>query len=262
MSVTAPLGFRAAGVSVGELDLALLVNDGPDTHAAGVFTSNENPAAPVLWSRQVLTTGRLRAVVLNSGCANAGTGPTGFQTAHAVAEQVAQALDCGAIEVAVCSTGPVGDQLPRDAVLGGVRAAATHLVGTDEAGTAAASAGSTRSVKPAEARYRDSGGWSVGGTAAASDSILLCVLTTDAEVEAAVLEAVLPDVAPMVFEGLGTRFGAEGGSANDTVLLLCSGASGRSADRPGLAGALATVGAELAGQLRVTNREPRGADLR
>src|SRR6476661_5249906 len=116
--VTAPAGFRATGIAAGikasgALDLALVFNEGPDYAAAGVFTRNKVKAAPVLWSQQVLTTGRLRAVVLNSGGANACTGPEGFQTAHATAEKAADALGCAPLEVAVCSTGLIGKQLPR-----------------------------------------------------------------------------------------------------------------------------------------------------
>lgn len=114
MSITAPQGFLAAGVAAGIKagegpDLALVVNNGPSQLAAGVFTRNQVKAAPVLWSAQVLTERRLRAVVLNSGGANACTGPGGFQDTHATAERVAKALDCGAIEVAVCSTGLIGE---------------------------------------------------------------------------------------------------------------------------------------------------------
>lgn len=132
MTVTTPRGFRAAGVAAGikdsgAADLALVVNDGPDTFAAGVFTRNKVKAAPVLWSEQVLTTGRLRAVVLNSGGANACTGPEGFRTAHATAEKAAELLGCGAVEVAVCSTGLIGRQLPRETVLAGVEKAAAAL---------------------------------------------------------------------------------------------------------------------------------------
>ncbi|HME49601.1 bifunctional ornithine acetyltransferase/N-acetylglutamate synthase, partial [Mycobacterium sp.] len=130
--VTAAAGFRATGIAAGlkpsgALDLALVVNEGPGYGAAGVFTRNQVKAAPVLWTRQVLTTGRLRAVILNSGGANACTGPGGFQDAHATAEVVAAALsdrgaETGAIEVAVCSTGLIGDRLPMDKVVPGVRA--------------------------------------------------------------------------------------------------------------------------------------------
>ena len=108
--VTAPEGFRATGIAAGikasgALDLALVFNEGPDYGAAGVFTRNQVKAAPVLWTQQVLTTGRLRAVILNSGGANACTGPGGFQDSHATAEAVAAALsdwgtDTGAIEIA------------------------------------------------------------------------------------------------------------------------------------------------------------------
>ena len=128
--VTAPAGFRATGIAAGikasgALDLALVFNEGPDHGAAGVFTRNKVKAAPVLWSQQVLTTGALRAVILNSGGANACTGPRGFQDTHATAEAVAAALsdwgtETGAIEVAVCSTGLIGDRLPMDKVLAGV----------------------------------------------------------------------------------------------------------------------------------------------
>ena len=128
--VTAPAGFRAAGIAAGikasgALDLALVFNEGPDHAAAGVFTRNQVKAAPVLWTRQVLADGRLRAVVLNSGGANACTGPGGFQDTHATAEAVAAALsewgtETGAIDVAVCSTGLIGDRLPMDKVLAGV----------------------------------------------------------------------------------------------------------------------------------------------
>ena len=122
MSVTtAPRGSgppasRPGSRPAGALDLALVVNDGPAHAAAGVFTRNRVKAAPVLWSQQVLTTGRLRAVVLNSGGANACTGPEGFQTTHATAEKAAEAAGRAApLEVAVCSTGLIGEQLPRDA---------------------------------------------------------------------------------------------------------------------------------------------------
>ena len=141
--VTAPQGFRAAGVaaglkSSGAPDVALVVNDGPLHAAAGVFTSNRFKAAPVLWSQQVLTGGSLRAVVLNSGGANACTGPEGFQDTHATAEHVADLLGCGAGEVAVCSTGLIGVRLPMDRLVPGIATAAAALSpgGGSEAATA------------------------------------------------------------------------------------------------------------------------------
>src|SRR6266545_7485806 len=131
MSVTAARGFRAAGISAGlkpgGLDVALVVNDGPSDVAAAVFTANRVKAAPVIWSQQAVADGRLRAVVLNSGGANACTGPDGFADTHATAERVAAVLDVGAGDVAVCSTGLIGERLPVPAVLAGVDAAAAAL---------------------------------------------------------------------------------------------------------------------------------------
>src|SRR3979411_826074 len=125
MTVTGPNGFGAAVVAAGiknsgALDLALVVNDGPLDAAAGVFTKNVIKAAPVLWSQEVIRHKRLRAVVLNSGGANAATGPGGFQDTHSTAEKVGEVLEAGAVEVAVCSTGLIGERLPMDAVLSGV----------------------------------------------------------------------------------------------------------------------------------------------
>ena len=119
MSVTAAQGFRASGATAGlkasgASDVALVVNDGPDHHAAAVFTSNRVEAAPVTWSRQVVSDGRADAVFLNSGGANACTGPQGFQDTHRTAEIVAGALSCSAMDVVVCSTGLIGEFLPMD----------------------------------------------------------------------------------------------------------------------------------------------------
>ena len=132
MSVTAPIGFRAAGVAAGlkeggGRDVAVVVNDGPSRAAAAVFTANRVKAAPVLWTQQVARGGRVRAVVLNSGGANACTGPAGFQDAHATAERLAAALEDSAGEIAVCSTGLIGERLPMDALLPGVDAAVAAL---------------------------------------------------------------------------------------------------------------------------------------
>ena len=125
MSVTAAQGFRAAGVaaglkSTGAPDVALVVNDGPQFAAAGVFTRNRVQAAPVLWSRQVLTDGVVRAVALNSGGANACTGSDGFLDTHRTAEHVGALLEIGAGDVAVCSTGLIGVRLPTDRLFAGL----------------------------------------------------------------------------------------------------------------------------------------------
>jgi glutamate N-acetyltransferase/amino-acid N-acetyltransferase len=233
VTVTAPSGFRAAGVaagikSTGALDLAVLVNDGPRQDAAGVFTTNKVQAAPVLWSRQVLTTGRLRAVVLNSGGANACTGAQGFQTTHATAERAAELLGCGAAEIAVCSTGLIGAQLPRDAVLAGVESATKQLSEAGQAATDAATAILTTDSHPKQA-LRRADGWQVGGFAKGAGMIapnmatMLAVLTTDAVVDPGELDAALRAASSRTFD----RFDVDGcTSTNDTVLLLASGASG------------------------------------
>ena len=238
MSVTAAKGFRAAGVAAGikisgALDLALVVNDGPSRAAAGMFTRNQVKAAPVLWSAQVLTGRRLRAVALNSGGANACTGPGGFQDTHVTAERVATVLDCGAVEVAVCSTGLIGERLPIDAVLSGVDSAAAALVATPEAGLAAATAVLTTDTVPKQAAIAGTG-WTVGGFAKGAGMVapglatMLCVLTTDAAVDDVTLDAVLRGATAETFE----RLDIDGTcSTNDTVLLLASGASGVMPDR-------------------------------
>jgi glutamate N-acetyltransferase/amino-acid N-acetyltransferase len=185
VTVTSPQGFRAAGVaaglkSSGNPDVALVVNDGPEDAAAAVFTTNRFPAAPVLWSRQVLATQRLKAVVLNSGGANACTGPEGFGDTHATAEHVAAELGIGAGEVAVASTGLIGVRLPMDALLPGVTAAVSKL--SADGGTAAAQAIMTTDSVPKTTVQRGEG-WTVGGIAkgagmlAPSLATMLVVLT-------------------------------------------------------------------------------------
>jgi glutamate N-acetyltransferase/amino-acid N-acetyltransferase len=238
VTVCTPKGFRAAGVAAGikdggRLDLALVVNDGPGRAAAGMFTTNQVKAAPVLWSKQVLIGGALRAVVLNSGGANACTGPEGFQTTHATAEKAAEVLGsadfpCGAVEVAVCSTGIIGEQLPRAALLAGVEKAAAELAAGPEAATAAATAVLTTDNHPKQAHVA-AAGFAVGGFAKGSGMIapamatMLVVLTTDAVADAATCDAALRSAVGATFD----RLDIDGGtSTNDTVLLLASGASG------------------------------------
>lgn len=258
MSVTAAQGFRVAGLAAGirksgKADLALVVNDGPRTEAAGVFTRNKVKAAPVLWSQQVLSTGALRAVVLNSGGANACTGAQGFQTAHATAEKAATVLGCGAIEVAACSTGLIGEQLPREALLAGVEKAAGELAATPEAGTAVAAAIMTTDTVPKQARVSDSAGWTVGGTAkgagmiAPSMATMLGVITTDAVVDRPMLDAALREAVRYSFD----RLDIDGSmSTNDTVLVLSSGASGVQADPAVFTAALTRVCRDLAEQMQ------------
>jgi glutamate N-acetyltransferase/amino-acid N-acetyltransferase len=258
VSVTQPQGFRASGVVAGIRngdgpDLALVVNDGPRHAAAGVFTRNKVKAAPVLWSEQVLATGRLRAVVLNAGNANACTGPEGFQTAHATAEKAAELLGCGAVEVAVCSTGLIGSQLPRDNVLDGVGAAHAALGGDTAAGLAAATAVMTTDTVAKEVGYADPAGWSVGaftkgaGMIAPSMATMLTVITTDAVLDAPALEAALRPAVRVSFD----RLDIDGCmSTNDTVLLLSSGASGVVPDTAAFTAVLTDLCKDMARQMQ------------
>ena len=254
MTVTHPRGFRAAGVaaglkSSGDPDVALVVNDGPADTAAAVFTTNRFPAAPVLWSRQVLTGGRARAVVLNSGGANACTGADGFGDTHATAEHTAAALGLGAIDVAVASTGLIGVRLPMDRLTAGVTAAAGQL-SADGGPDAARAIMTTDSVPKTTVQQR--AGWSVGGMAkgagmlAPSLATMLVVLTTDAVAGADVLDAALRAATAESFE----RVDSDGClSTNDTVLAMASGASGVTPSAAELAEALGAAALDLAMQL-------------
>ncbi|MEQ0565061.1 bifunctional glutamate N-acetyltransferase/amino-acid acetyltransferase ArgJ [Amycolatopsis sp. NEAU-NG30] len=258
MTVTGPQGFRAAGVAAGikasgALDLTLVVNDGPLDVAAGVFTRNVIKAAPVLWSQEVLKQQRLKAVVLNSGGANAATGPGGFQDTHATAEKVAEVLQVGAIEVAVCSTGLIGERLPMPAVLSGVDAAFKALEASPEASLNAAKGVMTTDTKPKQAFAEHDNGWSVGGFAKGAGMLapnlatMLSVLTTDAVVDKETLDRALRAATHVTFD----RLDVDGGtSTNDTVLVLASGASGVEPTEAELTELLTAVSHDLVLQLR------------
>lgn len=254
MSVTAPRGFRAAGVRAGlkpsgGRDVALVVNDGPSRAAAGVFTRNRIKAAPVLWSQQVLTGNRVAAVVLNSGGANACTGPTGFQDTHASAERVAGALGQSAADIAVCSTGLIGERLPMQTLLPGIDTAAGSLA--RDGGAAAADAIRTTDTV-AKIAFRRGSGYTVGGMAKGAGMLapematMLCVLTTDAEADPATLDGALRAATMSTFD----RVDSDGCmSTNDTVLLLSSGASGATPASEELAAVVRDVCADLSRQL-------------
>jgi len=261
--VTAPAGFRAAGIAAGikasgNRDLALVFNEGPDYAAAGVFTRNKVKAAPVLWSQQVLSGGALRAVILNSGGANACTGPGGFQDTHATAEAVAAALsdwgtETGAIEVAVCSTGLIGDRLPMDKVLAGVRTVVQDMAGGLSGGDEAAQAIMTTDTVPKQVALHHPDNWTIGGMAkgagmlAPSLATMLCVLTTDAAADAAALDLALRRATSRTFD----RLDIDGAcSTNDTVLLLTSGASGIAPSQAELDEAVLRVCDDLCAQLQ------------
>lgn len=259
MTITAPKGFRAAYITAGikasgKPDLALVVNDGPSKAAAAVFTSNRVAAAPVHWSRQVVSDGRVDAVVLNSGGANACTGPQGFQNTHATAEKVAAVLGISASDVVVCSTGLIGEQLPMDKIIPGVEAAAKEL--SEDGGAAAATAIMTTDSVSKEAVFagKDAEGkpFTVGGIAKGAGMLapglatMLVVLTTDAEVPANELDVVLRDATRVTFD----RADSDGCmSTNDTVVLLASGASEALPSAEQLSEAVTAVCAELARKL-------------
>jgi len=254
MSVTSPLGFRAAGVSAGlkstgAPDVALVVNDGPSRVAAAVFTSNRFKANPVLWSEQVIKDGSVRAVVLNSGGANCGTGSAGFQTTHATAEAVGRLLEDAAGDVIVCSTGLIGPLFSWERLLAGVEAAFADLAG--DGGPAAATAIMTTDSVSKQAHVQQVG-WSVGGMAKGAGMLapalatMLVVLTTDADVDAATCDAALRAATRRTFDRLDSD-GCQ--STNDTVLLMASGASGVTPDPATFAEAVLQLCDDLALQL-------------
>ena len=255
MTVTSPRGFRAAGVAAGikasgSADVAVVINDGPSAAAAGVFTANRVKAAPVLWTRQVLAGGAVRAVVLNSGGANACTGPAGFQDTHETAEHLAALLGVGAGEVAVCSTGLIGERLPMDKLLAGVTAATARA--TSAGGLAAADAIRTTDTVPKTCAVTGAG-YQIGGMAkgaamlAPALATMLAVLTTDADLPADALDAALREAVRTTFDRLDTD-GCM--STNDTVLLLASGASGGTPDLAAFTADLTTACDDLASQMQ------------
>lgn len=254
MSVTTPQGFVAAGVTAGlkpsgKPDVAVVVNQGPSMAAAAVFTSNRVLAAPVKWSQQAVADGQLQAVVLNSGGANACTGADGFADSAATAARVGSRLGLIIDNVAVCSTGLIGLRLPMDLLLPGVDAACESL--TLDGGDAAAQAIMTTDTVPKQALVRGEG-WSIGGMAKGAGMLapglatMLVVLTTDADVEAAALDAALREAARLSFD----RADSDGCmSTNDTVILMASGASAVIPDEAAFTAALVEVCQDLARQL-------------
>lgn len=262
MSVTAPAGFAAAGVTAGlkksgGLDLAIVSNLGPLANAATVFTSNRCKANPIIWSQQVMADGRVSAIVLNSGGANCYTGTIGFQTTHATAEAVAEQLQVSAADVLVCSTGLIGEQLDLGKLTAGVFDAGLALKNADAtsagAGLAAAQAIMTTDTRPKQATQVSPAGWTIGGMAKGAGMLapglatMLVVITTDAVLSSAQLDAALREATRVTFD----RLDSDGCmSTNDTVSLLASGASGVEADPAEFATALTALCRDLTLQLQ------------
>ena len=256
MSVTAAGGFEASGVaaglkSSGGLDVALVVNRGPQKTAAAVFTSNRAKANPIMWSQEAIKDGRAEAVVLNSGGANCFTGSFGFQTSHETAEKAADLLGVGAIDVIVCSTGLIGtgDEVFRQKVLEGTTAAAGRL-STDGGESAARAIMTTDTVPKQATRSRD--GWTIGGMAKGAGMLapglatMLVVITTDAVLTAQEADQHLRSATRTTFD----RLDSDGAmSTNDQVTLLASGASGVEPDAAAFRDALTDLCLDLATQL-------------
>ncbi|KFI86836.1 bifunctional ornithine acetyltransferase/N-acetylglutamate synthase [Bifidobacterium pullorum subsp. saeculare DSM 6531 = LMG 14934] len=257
MSVTFAKGFRAAGVEAGisavdgKKDLALVVNDGPLDAMAGVFTPNRFCAAPVQWTRGVVADGHAKAVILNSGGANACTGQAGYDQSAATAATVAGLLGCTPEDVAVCSTGLIGELLPLDNVLAGAAAAHAALADTAQGGADAAHAIMTTDTKPKTVEI-EGNGYRIGGMVKGSGMIapqlatMLCVITTDAVVTAGQMQAALAVGVDTSFN----RIDVDGCmSTNDTVLLMASGASGVEPDPDEFNALVAQACATLARQI-------------
>jgi glutamate N-acetyltransferase / amino-acid N-acetyltransferase len=254
VSVTAPQGFRAAGVVAGlkpsgKPDLALVVNDGPSSAAAAVFTANRCKANPVLWSEEAIKGGSARAMVANSGGANCYTGAEGFANTHATAETVAELLGIGAVDVQVSSTGLIGLLNDRTALMSGATKAAGAL--SLDGGAAAAEAIMTTDSVPKQATATVDG-CTVGGMAkgagmlAPSLATMLVFLTTDADVDAATCDRALRAATARTFD----RIDSDGCmSTNDTVLLMASGAARVAPEADDFAAAVHAVCADLARQL-------------
>lgn len=266
MSVTAARGFRAAGVRAGlktsgKPDLTLVVNDGPLDTAAGVFTTNRVVAAPVVWSRRLLAgqeggqPGRARAVVLNSGSANACTGSQGLRDTEATAARAAGLLGVEAGRVLVCSTGVIGERIDMPVLLEGLDVATLALADTPRAGTDAATAIMTTDTVSKEDTLTMGAGeekWTIGGMIkgvgmlAPGLATMLAVLTTDAVLTPQKAQDTLASVTARTVN----RINSDGCmSTNDTVLLLASGASGNTPSRAEFEEALTEVMSRLGRRL-------------
>ena len=262
MSVTHAAGFRAAGVAAGikpdGRDVAVVAADGPSI-AAGVFTRNAAAAAPVVVSRRHLASGAdTRAVIINSGCANAATGIRGMENAETMASVTAQLLGVAEAEVLVCSTGTIGPHLPMDELTSGIADAVRST--SDDAGSAHDAADAIRTTDSVtKEATTDRDGWSIGGMAKGAGMVrpdmatMLALLTTDADVAADVLQRSLIAAVDASFNALNID-GCE--STNDSVIVLASGASGVKPDEEEFAAAVTQVCRDLTLQMA---RDAEGA---
>ncbi|QPK80124.1 bifunctional glutamate N-acetyltransferase/amino-acid acetyltransferase ArgJ [Corynebacterium lizhenjunii] len=251
--VCAPTGFAASATTAGikpsgKPDMAVVVNQGPQANAAGVFTRNRVVAAPVTYSRAALADGQLRAVLFNSGNANACNGKQGLADTTAMAQRAAELLDLDPQQVAVCSTGLIGELLPMDVVLGGVEA--LNNLGAD--GHAAATAIMTTDTVAKEATaYRE--GWTMGamgkgvGMMAPSLATMLVCITTDAVASPQALQGALEGASAVTFNTLDVDGST---STNDTVIIMANGASGVEPSPEELNAAVLEVCASLADQMQ------------
>ena len=254
MSVTAAKGFLASGVSAGlkssgKKDVALIVNQGPNYDASAVFTSNKVKAAPVIWTQEVIKNKQLKAVVLNSGGANACTGTDGFADTHKTAEYVAELLSIGAIEVGVCSTGLIGNRLDMTKLIKGIEQAHQHLKndGGDDAAEAIITTDSHKKTAKLETQ-----GWNIGaiikgaGMLAPDMATMLCVITTDADISDLDHQLILQSATDKTLN----RIDSDGcTSTNDTVILMSSGASGIKPDKENFEKQLQLLMSDLASLL-------------
>jgi glutamate N-acetyltransferase/amino-acid N-acetyltransferase len=248
-----PTGFTAAACaaglkSTGALDLTLIVNNGPRFDAAAVYTSNQVVAAPVIWSKQVTKEKIVRAAILNSGGANACTGPQGFADTHKTAEHVGRVLGISSGEVVVCSTGLIGELLPMEKILNGVDLIAKelHQNALEEVARAIMTTDSVQKIANLKAEKFEVSGVAKGaGMLAPALATMLSVIMTDA-----ILPADAQEIFQRVCDRTYNRIDSDGcTSTNDTVLLMGSGACSYEATSDELEAALMTVCGSLSQQL-------------
>jgi len=253
MSVTFPIGFLASGVNCGlkesDKDIALVVNTGPNFDATGVFTTNQVKAAPVLWSTEVLKTSKIKAILLNSGGANACTGSKGFQNTHKSAELTAKLLNFGSADVAVCSTGLIGKHLDMKKISKGIDLLVKSLNkdGGNQAAEAILTTDSHKKVVALDKVKFKLGAMIKGAGMLAPDlATMLCVITTDADISELKYKDILNEVVKTTLN----RLDSDGcTSTNDSVILMSSGASKYSPSNDEFKNALIEVLDELSNLL-------------